>query len=243
MLKRSLAFLCAALLLISIIFFSNCSRVGSSMSGTGNIIHQDVKIADFTRIEIRGEFVVEITQAEKFGITVGTDDNLINRIIVSREDETLKMSIEAPGNFFPTSLKTTIAMPRIYGLSLFDKARASLSGFQTTFNFDLRVSKSSSASGYLESGITKFIISEASQVTLAGKALELELEASGKSKLDIGEYVVDNARVDLKGASEAVINVISEFDVNLNEASRLYYLGNPIIHDSSISGDSVLQRK
>jgi hypothetical protein len=80
-------------------------------------------------------------------------------------------------------------------------------------------------------------------VTLAGKALELDLEASGKSKLDIGEYVVDVARVDLKGASEAVMNVVSEFDVTLNEASRLYYLGNPIIQDSSISGDSVLQRK
>jgi hypothetical protein len=132
--------------IVSIIFFSTCSRVVSSMIGTVNIIHQDVKIADFTRIEIRGEFVVEIIQADKFGITVSTDDNLINRIIVSREDETLKMSIEAPGNFFPTSLKTTIAMPRIYGLSLFDKAKASLSGFQTTFNFDLRASKGSSLS-------------------------------------------------------------------------------------------------
>jgi hypothetical protein len=243
MLKRPFMLVFALLLVISIPFLFSCSRVGSSMSGTGNIIDQELSIADFTRIQIHGEFSVQIQQATTFSVTVSTDDNLMNRIRVSREGETLKMDIEAPGNFFPTSLKVTITMPRIYELSLSGKANASLSGFQSTFNFDLRVSEGSTLTGDLESGITRFDVSEASQVALAGKALELELEASGKSKMDFGQFEVVDASASLKESSEALMNITGEFDVELNGASRMYYLGNPVIKDSSISADSILQQK
>ncbi len=241
--KRLPGFLSAILLLTSVVYLSGCARVGSSMSGTGNIISQEVKVADFTRIDIRGGFAAEIIQSDKFSVTVSTDDNLMNRIVVSREDETLKMTIGAPGNFFPTSLKTTITMPRLYGLSLSREAGATISGFQSTFNFDLKLAEGSSLKGYLESGITNFDISGGSQVTLAGKALELVLVASGKSKLYIGDYATTDARVNLKESSEALMNISGEFDVFLSDASKMYYLGNPILRDSSLSGDSILQQK
>jgi hypothetical protein len=243
MLKRLLAYLLAILLLVPISFLPGCARVGSAMSGTGNIIDQEVDVADFTRIDIHGEFSVTITQAEKFSVTVSTDDNLISRIIVSREDEILKLNIEAPGNFFPTSLKTTITLPRLYSLSLSREASASLSGFQTTFNFDLNLAEGSSLTGYLETGITRFDISGASQATLAGKAIELILEASGKSKMDLGDYLVNDAHANLRESSEATMNVSQEFYVVLSDASKMYYLGDPQIKNSSISNDSIMQHK
>ncbi len=241
--KRLLRFLSAILLVTSVVYLSGCARVGSSMSGTGNIISQEVKVADFTRIDMRGEFAAEIIQSDKFSVTVSTDDNLMNRIIVSREDETLKMTIGAPGNFFPTRLKTTITMPRLYGLYLSREASATISGFQSTFNFDLKLAEGSSLNGYLESGITNFDVSGGSQVTLAGKALELILVASGKSKLNIGEYAANDARVNLKESSEALMNISGEFDVFLSDASKMYYLGNPVLRNSSLSGGSLLQQK
>jgi hypothetical protein len=222
---------------------SGCSRVGSAMTGSGNITDQNIKLDDFTEINVQGDFEVEIKQSDDFNINISTDDNLINRILISRDDETLKIGIQAPANFFPTSLKIAITMPRIYGLDLSKGAKASISGFDSTFNFDLEMSDGATLTGDLESGITEFDISSGSQANLAGQALEMDLNASGGSKINLEEFAVGDARASLKGGSEAIMNVDGEFDVALTEASKISYVGTPTLIYESVSSDSTIERK
>jgi len=213
------------------------------MSGTGKIIDHEVEIADFTGVDIQGAFAVEIKYGEEIGLVVSTDDNLISRILISRENDMVRLGIQAPANFFPTSLKATITMPRIYNLYLSKGAKINLSGFKSTFNFVLNITDKSFLSGYLEAGISEFEVSGESEVILVGSAIELELNVSGASKLDLENFVVDNAKSSLKEASQAILNVNGKFDVNLKDASSIFYLGNPSIKEPSISSDSILSHK
>ena len=230
-------------ILALLLVFPGCNRAGSSMNGSGKIIDQDVEVADFTRIAAQGAFTLDISQADSFLVTISTDDNLISRIQILREDETLKLAIQAPANFFPTSLKVKIQMPRIYGLKLSQGARSSLSGFKSTFNFDLEMSEESLLTGILDAGNCVFNISKSSQVSLAGSALSLSLEGSEGSKASLAEFPVNSAHIFLKGKSEASLNINGRIDIRLEEASRLYYLGNPTFSDTSISSDSVMQHR
>lgn len=237
----------AAIILVSLISLAlvlpGCSRAGSSINGSGRIISNDIEVTDFTRITAQGAFILEISQADDFRITISTDDNLISRIRFLHEEETLKMAIQAPANFFPTLLKVEIHMPRIYGLDMSDGARATLSGFKSTFNFDLEVSGGSTVSGTLDAGNSVFDVSSASQVNLKGSALSLALEASGTSKLDLADFVVNTAQIYLKEKSEADLHINGRVDVKLEDASRIYYLGNPTFSNTSISGGSYMQHK
>ncbi|MCR4392848.1 MAG: DUF2807 domain-containing protein [Dehalococcoidales bacterium] len=241
--KTFAAILATVIALFMLVILAGCQRAGSSMTGNGKIVDQTIKATDFTSINIRGAFNAEILQSDNFAVIVSTDENLLNRIIVSTEGETLNFKIEAPANFFPTSLKIRIMLPRIYRLTLSEKAHAAISGFQSTFNFRLNMDGESELTGDLEAGICDFTVSGASKLNLKGKALELKLLASGKSKMDLKQFEVKKARVTFKESSEATMNINGRIDVSLADASKIYYVGEPVIYDANISGGSIMQPK
>jgi len=241
--KKSITAMLMVCLLILAAFLPGCSRAASSMNGSGKIVDQDIEIAGFTRITTQAGLILELTQAESFKVTLSTDDNLVSRIVFSLEDENLKIAIQAPANFFPTSLKVKISMPRIYGLNISGETQAVISGFRSTFNFDLEVSKGSTLNGALEAGNCVFNVSGNSRVNLKGSALSLELNASGTSQLNLAEFTVNAAQISLKEKSEAYLNINGITDVKLEEGSRLYYLGDPRFSNTSISGGSFMQQK
>ncbi len=236
--KELLIAITFTLLLMTAILFPGCTQAGSALNGSGKIIDHAVDIADFDSLRVQGAFNLEIAQAASFKVTLSTDDNLISRILFSREDKTLKMKIEAPATFFPTSLKIKIAMPQIHNLNLSGGAKATISGFQSTPNFNLVSVGASSLNGNLEADATNFYLSGGSQVSLQGKAKTLDLDADGASKINLGDFVLTNADVKLGGASSAIVNVSGELDVVLKDAAKIYYSGNPLIRNTSITGDS-----
>jgi hypothetical protein len=223
------------------LLLASCDRFGSSLNGSGIIIDQPIRITGFTKISAKGSFPLEIEQADQPSVTVRTDDNLIQRVIVALSGDTLLISIQAPRSFFPTSLTILVSMPRIYGLILTDGAKASLSGFKSTYNFSLNMQNASSLNGYLEAGNVDFTLSGASLVNLKGSALSLELNGSEASKLDLSGFPLNSATVDLQNASEATLDVRGRLTSDLEGASILYYLGSPILSDTSISGGSIMQ--
>jgi hypothetical protein len=240
--KYILTAILAGLLLLAA-FLLGCARAGSSMNGSGKIIDQDINISGFTRVTASGNMVLEMVQAESFKVTVSTDDNLINRLLFELEEETLKIAVQAPANFFPTSLKIRIEMPRLYALDISGGTQAVTAGFKSTFNFDLQASDSSSLNGILDAGNCIFNIAGHSRITLKGSALSLELNASGASHLDLTDFVLNSAQVYLKEDSEADLNINGLTDVKLEGGSRIYYLGNPKFSNTSISGGSFMQHK
>jgi hypothetical protein len=240
---RTIALIALLCLAVSSALLPGCARAGSSMNGSGKIIDQNIDISGFTGVAAQGPMVLEVAQADAFQVVLSTDDNLVNRILFKLEDETLKIAIQAPANFFPTSLKIKIGMPRIYGLNISEGSQAVFSGFKSTFNFDLNIAGGSILTGLLDAGNCTFNVAGHSQVKLKGSALSLELNAGGGSKLELTDFVLNSAQVYLKEDSEAVLNINGMMGVKLEGGSRIYYLGNPKFSNTSISSDSFMQHR
>jgi hypothetical protein len=232
----------AALIIFSILI-PGCSRAGSALNGSGTIVVQDLKAADFNSINVKGVFEVEISQSESYKMTLSTDSNLLSRIQVSLEHKILKLSIEAPATFFPTSLKVKIAMPELIALNLSDGAKAVITSFHLKDQFSLFLSGDSILNGAMEADQIVLNLSDASSVNLIGAATSLELDCKGISKVDLGNLSLTTAQINLREASEATLNVTGRFDATLNDASKVYYLGNPLFTDISVSGGSTMIHK
>jgi hypothetical protein len=241
--KKSLSIITIMVLLTLVLAPVGCNRVGSSMNGSGKITEQDYKITGFNAVNIKGLFEAEIIQADAFKVTVSTDDNLISRVQISLDHRTLQFNIEAPATFFPTKLKARIEMPSIIGLNLSEKARATIGAFKSVTDFSVFLSQGSILTGVLEAGNTVLNLADASQISLKGSATTLEVDARSESKMDMEGFTALSANVKMSGASEAIFNVTGKFDVNLNDKSTLYYLGNPLFYDTTISGGSSMKRK
>lgn len=165
------------------------------------------------------------------------------RVIVSLERKTLMLSIAAPATFFPTSLKLKITMPEIVGLNLSERAVGVIAGFKLTEDFTLFLGGGSALNGGLNGETIIINLSEASQLNMKGIANRLEMEVRGKSQADLGDFLLTTASVEVKEASEATLNVSGRFDLVLSESSKIYYLGNPLFVNTSISGGSTMIHK
>jgi hypothetical protein len=238
MMKKLFIAITLIILLISAILIPGCAQAGSAINGSGKIIDRNIDIAEFNNVQAQGKLNLEIVSSDSYKITISTDENLINRVLFTREDETLEIKIEAPASFFPTSLKITIAMPQVKSLNLADGALATISINKSIASFNLVLTGASSFSGYLEAEATNFYLSGQSQVSLKGQSKKLELDVAGASKLDLSKFLLSGANVKLRETSIAILNVNGDLNVVLKDASKIYYLGNPLIKNTSIIGDS-----
>ena len=252
----------AAVLIVPAIF-SGCTE-----AGTGDVITEEKDFADFTHVDVGSAFEVEITRSDSFSVIISADESLFDLVEVSRVGETLKIYLK-PRHFFTDftlgakTLKAEITMPALYGLLLSGASKGTITGFKSTHDFRLGVSGASSletvdiavgdaefqvsgasrVSGNMTADDAEFEVSGASSIELSGSADSVILEASGAIRVDLADFALDDADVELSGASEATINVKGRLDTALSGASRLYFYGNPTMGDTSVSGASTIKHK
>jgi hypothetical protein len=78
---------------------------------------------------------------------------------------------------------------------------------------------------------------------LEGSASNIVIEAVGASHVDLASFQVGNADVKLQGASRTTLNMDGQLDANLKGASKLYWLGKPVMGEVKTDGASKVSRK
>ena len=214
------------------------------VEGSGNVVSQEMPLTDFTSVEAANAFEVEITQSDTFSVTIRVDDNILDLVDVSKDGDTLKLRLERGVSLRrDVTLEADITMPELESLELSGASKASVSGFRSSGQLDIDLSGASSLDGNLEAGETDIEASGASTVVLEGSATELTIEGSGASSLDLADFTVDTAEVELSGASDATVRAQESIDpVDVSGASKLRYLGDPSLGDVTTSGASTVDK-
>lgn len=231
------------IILLTALILPGCTRVGSSMNGSGKIIDDELKLEGFSSLNVKGPFVVEVTQARDFQVILSTDDNLLNRVRFSLERQTLNLSIQAPATFFPTSLKLKVGMPDLNNINLSESARAVVNGFTNIDALTVFLAGKSTLNSAMEVNTIELNLSGASEIFLQGKAQSINVDARGASKLNLAEFECSSAEVKLTEASEATMDVLGSVDITLQKASKFFYVGSPVFRDTNISGGSTMAHK
>ena len=250
-------------LLIVVVLLSGCAEIGA-----GNVVTEEKGFSDFKYVEVTGTFEVEIVQSDTFNTTIEADETMFDYVSVTKERDTLKISLSPRHTFTDftlqaKTLKATVTMPSIYGLELSGASKGAARGFKSLDNFNLDVSGASSldmddikvgdlsmevsgasrVSGNMTAADIKLELSGASKVELAGLADDIMLKISGASTADLADFLLDNASAKLSGASEVTLNVKGKLDASVSDASRLYFLGNPTMGNISVTGASTIKHK
>ncbi|UCH86780.1 MAG: DUF2807 domain-containing protein [Dehalococcoidia bacterium] len=216
---------------------------GETLQGSGNVVSEQMALADFTTVEAQNAFELQITQSDSFAVTVRADDNIMDLADVSKVDDTLKLRLERGVSLRNATLEAEITMPDLEGLDLSGASRASVSGFRSSGQLDIGLSGASSLDGDLEAGDVDINASGASRVVLDGSATGLTIEGSGASSLDLADFTVETAEVRLSGASDATVRAQERIDpVDVSGASKLRYLGDPSLGDVTTSGASTVDK-
>ena len=257
--KKVIMAILAVTLLISIMI-AGCEGV---VTGSGNLETKQYNFSDFNRVDVGYAFEVEIDQSSSYSISITADDNVFEHIQVTKEGGTLKLDFRRVLGLGSVNLKAKVTMPQLRGLEFSGATRGTVSGFSSTEKLDVDVSGASSLDlvdisaddvkfevsgaseviGDIAAADADFDVSGASTVQLEGSAIDIVVDAFGASRVKLAAFSIDNADVELSGASSGTVKLDGRLNANLSGASKLDYIGEPTMGTINISGGSSLSKK
>jgi len=235
--------LVAAVAVLCTLLILNLRGWPGGLVGSGNLETEEYAFTNFTEVEISTAFEFEIQQSSSYNISVTADDNVMEYVQVSQVGQTLKIGLRTVPRFWSVTLRVSVTMPEIRGLTVSGASRGDIYDFSSTEDLDITASGASRVNGDIIAGNVEFDISGASTIQLEGSANDMVAGVSGASRLNLGGFTVNNADVDFSGASSGTINLDGRLDADLSGASRLWYIGEPTMGTINTSGASTISKK
>ena len=208
---------------------------------SGPLVTKDYDLSNFIAVAAGSAFQVEISQSDKYSVSVTVNENMVERLDVGVSGNTLRISLKPDiGITGAATLKAKVTMPELTGLDLSGASRTTLAGFNSDKSLKSEVSGASTLRGGLTCGDASFNVSGASKVGLEGSAQDLSVEASGASTVDLGNFASKNTVVNASGASKVVVAASGSLDVEASGASTVRYAGEPAKLKTNTSGASTV---
>lgn len=209
--------------------------------GSEDLVTQDRFFSDFSAVEVRSGFEVEITQSSIYSIKITADDNVLDYIEVSKTSDKLTIRLKWGYIYRNVTLRAKITMPELNELKLSSGTSCKLKEFSTSNEFIVELSGGSHLSGeFTTSQNVRFTLAEGAYLSIDGAANSLDIRASLGSHLELSDFMVHDATVNLSNGSSATINLDGRLDGDLSGGSNLKYLGNPTTIDVNTSGGSTV---
>ena len=178
-------------------------------------------LRDFTEIEVRGSWTVNVSQGDEWQVNLSAPENRLRATSVSVRGERLSLSGTSPGSFFGRSngsFSAEIVMPALEELDAAGSSRVTLTGF---------------------SGERLAIdVAGASQITGEdGRYDALDLSMAGAGDVRLGGFVFTDANVNLAGASNLELTMNGgELTGAMAGAGRIHYFGTVSRETIDIAG-------
>jgi hypothetical protein len=226
---------------------------------------EQMDFRDFNRVDAGHACEVEVIRSDSYSVSVTAGDNMIKSIKVVKEGETLKIrrTLSLFRGLIPGTFKVKITMPVLEGLDLSGASKGTISGFASGNSFStnsrgassldilnmsagdvkFQLTGASKVTGQVKAAGAEFNLSGASRVELQGSANNIVIDAAGGSHVDLASFHVASANVKLRGASHSTLDIDGQLDANLSGASKLYWLGKPVMGDIKTAGASTISRK
>ncbi len=205
--------------ILSLLFVvSSCSEDDGDrpqITGSGNIITESREFGPFSSVQISSAINADITFGSEQSVSVSADDNVMELVITTVEDNTLFIDLE-DGEYNQVTVEFEITNPELEELTMIGANDVEVNGFENLERLDVTIT-----------GV--------GNLDMTGSAEDLIIISSGSIILKAFGFIATNCDIRLSGVGDAEINVTDVLSGFLNGAGDIFYKGNPQI-DIEITG-------
>jgi hypothetical protein len=184
-------------------------------------------------------FVISVQQSPLYSVSVRGDRRNIDDLEVEKIGSTLRIRYDEP-EYRQYTTYITITMPSLRGVNFSGASVSTVTGFNDLGELDITLSGASVSQVNLEVQSMQLNLSGASKLTLSGEASALQATVSGASIYSGFAFGVDDASVDVSGASKMHVTARQKLNAIASGASTVLYRGSPVV-TSQVSGASSVQ--
>ncbi len=223
--------------LVAIVSFAGCGISvnwdGPAVAGSGNIVSKYRTVAEFDRIEVGGNFDVEVEVGEAQSIRLTGDDNLLPQVETKvRHGE---LEIDYDGSYRSRDdIKIAITVPRLSAIHSSGSSDVNVTGVRSS-TFDAAVSGSSELWVEGDFGDLEANVSGSGEITMAGTANDIDANVSGSGELDLFSVPASTADVTVTGSGEVGLDVSEKLSATVTGSGDVEYTGDPSV-TSRITG-------
>lgn len=219
-----------------ICFFASCQY----KTGSGNIVTQNRNMGSFTGVEAGGGVDVEIKIGSTTKVMVEADDNIIDDIETSIENNKLKISIKDGVSFNNARMKIFIMAPAITSISSSAAADIEAKDVLTSDSkITIRASSGSSIKAPLNAPITEADASSGSDIELSGRTKNLEVQASSGASIDAYELLSENTIAETSSGASVEVHASVQLNAKASSGGIVSYKGEASTVKKENSGGSV----
>ena len=198
------------------------------VKGNGNVIKENVRISDFTELEISGAFQIELQQTGESSLTIEAEENIMDYIEVKNSGDVLKIGFE--DNISVNNIEILTLYINVNQLREINITGAVDLKSVNTLKFD-RLLLDISGAGNLDLDLNGNSLdcefSGAANIDLKGTVTNVDFDISGAGKLDGSDMNTENFDLDLSGVGAAQIYVTNQLDVEISGMGVVSVDGNP----------------
>ena len=215
------------LYIFMIISLFSCQEFMNQKKGNGQVTTTKREITEnFTKIETSEAIAVEIEQAENNSIEVETDSNLQNHVKTTISNGVLKISLDK--NMIVCN--ELIVRVKIKELKVIESSSASSIKSNSVFKGNnLNIIASSTSTIDMEAEFENITIDASStgDVTIKGKTLKLETNASSASSIDASKLMSNEVFAESSSASNIKVYAIVKLDAKAESAGTIASVKKP----------------
>ncbi|MCC8426660.1 head GIN domain-containing protein [Mucilaginibacter sp. UR6-11] len=225
---------------VSLLLLSSC-KIGC-VKGSGNQASAARKVTDFTKLDISGAFKIILKQDSTLGVTVTTDDNLLQYVKTDIDGDRLVISTSKKSICSSGSIAITIGVRHLEAIKASGAVDLASDGKIVTKNVNLELSGATKINLDLDAADVTTTANGVTEITLKGQASSHSIEFDGGGKLHAFDFVAGSYNITSSGASECDINVLRELTVKSSGASAVKYKGNPATINNNKTGVSSITK-
>jgi len=217
---------------MNFIVSDNGFYIGSSESGSGNVITETRNVTSFDSIKVDYPAQVTVTQGKTESVKIEAEDNLLPNLQTRVRSSTLEIVYKVSGakHINPTKpVKIRIVVKELKNVSFDSAGDLTLNGIDTDA---LDISVSGAGNLKVNDLATKKFsvdLSGAGNMSATGEANDFRLTINGFGSFNGKELHNKTAHVNLSGAGSATVWVDETLDASISGAGSINYYGSPSV--------------
>ncbi len=237
--KFSLLFLAVAI----ICSFSCHNIFNKTISGNGQLISEQRRVGEATRIHSAGEFDITITQGSDFALQVEADENLLPYIITEVNNGVLEVRTKEGVNLSQTGkIKVHLTVTKLEEVQV--TGTGDVTGTDTMTGADqlkLDIEGTGNITLGLNTPSVNASIEGTGSIMLSGETKDAKIDIAGVGDYKAENLKAENVEVNIEGSGNAKLFASSKLDINIAGSGDVYYHGTPAI-TQSVAGSGTIKQ-
>lgn len=210
--------------LITFFILISCGKI----SPKGKIESKDVKVEDFTNLNIEGKFRAFYIKSDSSFVNVETYKNIADNLNISVKDKKLNITEKRATQGVDFYNITIYSKYDLAQLSISDSVEMNVSSEIKTDHFKLNLKNNGKFIGSVNSRRSDVEMRDKSRANFTGTTKNTFLKIADTASLIAPYWMIENLNIDSKNGNYAEVNVKDSLKGNIQNTSKFIYYNDPI---------------